>query len=193
LQEAVNLLTNRVYDKDITTWVPSAFITSIPTTDGNRNANYDTNIEHFCAPVIHPITGKTISKYKTLAVDPVMNETWTTALGKEFGIIAQGDNKTGEEGTNCVFVMTPEQVQMIPKDRVVTYAQLVVDFRPQKEDLNRVRITAGGNLLKYPGELSTQTADLTTSKILWSSILSTEDAKFIGINVKSFHLCMPLD
>ena len=87
----------------------------------------------------------------------------------------------------------PDQVPMIPRDRVVTYACIVVDFRPQKKDPNRVRITAGGNLLQYPGELTTRTADLTTSKILWNSILSTEDAKFMGIDVKSFYLCTPLD
>jgi hypothetical protein len=31
-----------------------------------------------------------------------------------------------------------------------------------------VRITSGGNLIDYPGELTTRTADLTTSKILWN-------------------------
>ena len=29
------------------------------------------NIEHFCAAVLHPVKGKTISKYQTLARDPV--------------------------------------------------------------------------------------------------------------------------
>ena len=192
-QEAINLLTNRINDDKKTTWIPSTFITSSPTTNDNRRGNYDADIEHFCAPVIHPITGETITNYKKLARDPATNETWTTALGKEFGNIAQGDNKTGEEGTNCVFVMTPAQVRAIPKDRTVTYARIVVDFRPQKKDPNRVRITAGGNLLTYPGELTTRTADLTTSKILWNSVLSTNDARFMGIDVKSFYLCTPLD
>ena len=89
--------------------------------------------------------------------------------------------------------MTHDQIRQIPKDRVVTYARIVVDFRPQKEDPNRVRITAGGNLIKYPGELTTRTANLTTSKILWNSVVSTEGAKFMGIDVKSFYLCTPMD
>ena len=42
---------------------------------------------------------------------------------------------------------------------------MVVDYRPQKPDPNRVTMTAGGNLIKYPGKLTTITADLTTSKI----------------------------
>ena len=40
------------------------------------------NIENFCAPVVHPVTGETISKYQTLARDTVTKETWTTAWGQ---------------------------------------------------------------------------------------------------------------
>ena len=36
---------------------------------------------------------------------PEMNEIWTTAFGKEFGNLAQGDLKTNEKGTNTLFVM----------------------------------------------------------------------------------------
>ena len=61
--------------------------------------------------------------------------------------------------------MNHDEITNIPKDRVVTYARVVVDFRPQKDDPNRVRITAGGNLINYPGELTTCAADLTTSKV----------------------------
>ena len=49
---------------------------------------------------------------------------------------------------------------------MVTYSNIVVDYRSQKIDPNRVRITAGGSLVEYPGELTTRTVDLTTSKIL---------------------------
>ena len=96
--------------------------------------------------------------------DPITNEVWSTAFGKEWGRMAQGDTKTGEKGTNSTFVMTYEEIKNIPKDRVVTYARIVVDFCPQKKDPNRVLITAGGNRIKYPGELTTRTADLTTLK-----------------------------
>lgn len=82
----------------------------------------------------------------------------------------------------------------IPKGRTVTYGRIVIDYRPQKADPNRVRITAGGNIIKdYPGELTTRTADLTTSKIMWNSVLSTEGARFMGIDIKSFYLTAPWD
>ena len=122
---------------------------------------HDIDIEHFCAAVIRPDTGETVTQYKKLANDPnnaKLRETWCTGFGKEVGRMAQGDNKTKTPGTNCMFVMNHEKiVRMHAEGRVSTYARVVVDFRPQKEDPNRVRITAGVNLIKYPGELTTQT------------------------------------
>ena len=85
-----------------------------------------------------------------------------------------------------MFVMTPEQIKRIAGDRIVTYEKIVADYRSKKIDPDCVRITAGGNLLKYPGELSTKVAYLTTSKMLWNSVLSTNKAKFMGIKIKNF-------
>ena len=76
-------------------------------------------------------------------------------MGKEFGNMAQGDKKTGTQGTDSIFVMTHKEIANIPKDCVRTYARLVIDYRQQKEDPNRVRMTAGGNLINYPFELTT--------------------------------------
>ena len=74
-----------------------------------------------------------------------------------------------------------------------TYTQIVVDFRPQKKDPNRVQLTAGGNLIKYPGELTTRTADLTTLNCVWNSVLSTKDTQFMGIDIKNFYLGTPIE
>jgi hypothetical protein len=56
---------------------------------------------------------------------------------------------------------------------------VVVDHRPQKEIPNWIQITAGGNLINYPGELPTRTADITTSKLHWNSMLSTQKTKYM--------------
>ena len=45
----------------------------------------------------------------------------------------------------------------------------------------------------YPGELTTRTADLTTSKCVWNSVLSTKDAEFMGIDIRKFYLGTPLE
>ena len=82
--------------------------------------------------------------------DPATAEVWQTAFGKDFGGMAQGNDKTGQKGTNSIFVMTHTKIKQAYADKVnFTYAKIVVDFRPQKEDPYRIRITAGGNLLTY--------------------------------------------
>ena len=79
--------------------------------------------------------------------------------------MAQGYDKTGQQGTNSIFVISYAKIKQAYADKVTfTYAKIAVDFCPQKEDPYRIRITAGGNLLTYRGNVSTRTADLSTSK-----------------------------
>ncbi len=78
--------------------------------------------------------------------------------------------------------MTHKEISRIPKGQTIIYVQDVVAFFPQKADSNCIRITAGGNLIKYPGKLSTRTADLTTSKLMWNNVLSTKDARCAWIS-----------
>jgi hypothetical protein len=143
--------------------------------------------------MVHPITGKTITSYKKLMKDPITQETWMMAFGKDFGGMSQGDNKTGQVGTNAMFIMDQKDIPNIPVDRTVTYANVVVDYRPQKEDPHCIRIMAGGNLIKYPGKLTTRTADITTSKLHWNSVLSTQKAKYMCLDLNFFYLSVPLD
>ena len=79
------------------------------------------------------------------------------------------------------------------KLRMVPYARIVINFCPQKVNPNRVRMTAGDNLIKCPGDLTTKTADLTTSKMLWNSVLSTEGARFMGLDVGNFYSKTPME
>ena len=147
--------------------------------------------------MVHPDTGETVTQYNKLANDhnnAELRELWRTGFGKEVGRMAQGDDKTNTPGTNCMFVMSHAQIaKMHAEGRVPTYARVVVDFRPQKEDPNRVRITAGGNLIKYPGELTTRTEDLTTTQIVWNSVISTEGAKYACLDVSNFYLETPMN
>ena len=58
---------------------------------------------------------------------------------------------------------------------------------------NRVRITVGGNLIDYPYELTTRTANLSTSKMMWNSTISTEGARFAVADIANMYLETPLD
>jgi hypothetical protein len=87
------------------------------------------NYEQVAMPMVHPMTGETISiSYKRLMCNPTTAEMWQTAFGKDFGGMAQGNLKTGQKGTNSIFVMTHKEISCISQSQMVTYACIVVNF-----------------------------------------------------------------
>ena len=63
----------------------------------------------------------------------------------------------------------------------------------RKKDKNRVRVTAGGNIMDYSGELTTRTADITTFKLMWNSVVSTQNACYMCADTENFYLATSLD
>jgi hypothetical protein len=55
---------------------------------------------------------------------------------------------------NTVLFVELSKIKIIPKDQVLIYAQLLWVMGHRKKDPNHVKITAGGNLIKYPFEIS---------------------------------------
>ena len=84
--------------------------------------------------VVHPITKETITNYKKLISDPILRDIWMRAMAKELGRLAQGYGDV--EGTNTVQFLSHDEIAKIPRGKVVTYARIVVDFRPQISDPN---------------------------------------------------------
>jgi hypothetical protein len=107
-----------------------------------------------------------------------------TAFGKEFVGLAQGDIKTKTKGTNAIFIMPHKDIQAYKGK--YTYAHICLNHCPQKEDPYQIWITAGGNLIKCEGHLSVQTADITTAKLQWNSVISTKDARYMCLDLASF-------
>ena len=75
----------------------------------------------------------------------------------------------------------------------VPHTRIVVDTRPQKTYPNRVRITVGVNLTHYTGDVSTNTADLITTKILWNSVFSKPKAKYCCVDMQNLYLDNPMN
>jgi hypothetical protein len=134
-------------------------------------------IEQYCNSVVHPVTKETITHYRELIKDPLLKDLWTKAMSKELHQLAQGCHGV-TKGRNTIFFLSHADFCLIPKDRTVNYACIVIDHCPQKEDPNHAQITVGGYLINYPFELTTRTADMVSSKILWNSVISTPDARF---------------
>ncbi len=151
------------------------------------------DIEENCYGIVHPVTKETITHYRKSIKDPLLKDLWIKAMSKELHCLAQGCPGV-TKGTNTIWYLSHADICKIPQDRTVTYAHTVIDHCPQKEDPNSVCITVGGNLIDYPFELTTRTADMVASKILWNSVISsTKDARFAGTNIKKMYLETPLD
>jgi hypothetical protein len=97
--------------------------------------------------------------------DPATAEIWQTAFGKNFGGMAQGCNKTGQKGTNAMFVMAHDKIYHTLAAKICfTHTNPVIDYHPHTEDPHQIQITAGGNSIKYDGKVSVRTVDLDTEK-----------------------------
>ena len=139
--------------------------------------------------VLDETTGDLL-EYRHLIRHPVYQEVWGKSMGKEIGRLAQGLDGV-VEGTDTLDFITRDE---IPQDRWgdVTYARIVCNYRPEKKDPNRVRITVGGNRINYPGDCGTPTADIFTFKMLLNSIISTPGARFMTMDISNFYLMTPL-
>ncbi len=145
--------------------------------------------EHYANPMVHPATGETISSYNKLMNDPATAEVWQTAFGKDFGGMAQGNNKTGQKRHGHYVCHDARRHKACIEGREkITYCNPVVDHRPQKEDPNRIWLMAGGNLFHCDEELSVPTAGLETVKLHWNSVVSTAMAKYMCIDLKKNYL-----
>jgi hypothetical protein len=142
----------------------------------------------FANAVLHPTTGKPMT-YRELLRDPLTKADWELSAANEFGRLAQGVGGR-IQGTNTITFIPADE---LPPGRTATYPRFVCEQRPQKTEVNRTRLTLGGNLIQYPGDVSTKTAELETIKILLNSVISTKGAEFISIDIKNFYLNTPLE
>ena len=68
---------------------------------------------------------------------------WVRLLSQELGRIAQGIDDI-EVNDVIDVIQKPE----VPKDRIVTYANMICDYYPLKSDPHRIRLTVRGDRLE---------------------------------------------
>jgi hypothetical protein len=137
---------------------------------------------NFAYTVLDDDTGDQL-EYCHLIKHPRYKDTWSQSFGKEIRCLATT--------TETFFFINKQE---IPNERKgdVTYGRIVCVYRDGKKDKYRTRITMGGNLINYPGDCGTPTANLLTVKLLLKSIISTPNAKFMSIDIKDFYLKTPM-
>jgi hypothetical protein len=79
----------------------------------------------------------------------------------------------------------------VPINRKATYMSIVAAIKPHKAETHRIRAVVGGNLIDYPGKVSTPTANLITIKCMLNSTISTKDAKATTLDISNFYLGTP--
>jgi hypothetical protein len=80
-QEAINFLTKCIWAKSPNIFTPKKLMpASMPTCLACKQV---------AMPMVHPITGETISSYKWLVKDLTTAETWQMVFGKDFGSMVQ--------------------------------------------------------------------------------------------------------
>jgi hypothetical protein len=126
-----------------------------------------------------PTTGASLG-YQQLRQGPDAH-LWITSAANEIGRLAQGVLPNMATGTDTMFFIP---VHHMPAGRTATYLRIVAELRPNKTETRRVRFTVGGDRIIYPGKVSTPTADLTTAKILFNSVVSTPGARFASFDIK---------
>jgi hypothetical protein len=116
---------------------------------------------------------------------------WQASNAEEIGRLTQGFGPDHAiTGTNTIFFI-PRSA--LPKGHRATYIRVVSALRPGKSNPRRVHWTVGGDRGDYPGVVTIQTADLTTTKILFNSVLSTKNAKMLTTDLKDFYLGTPME
>ena len=135
----------------------------------------------YALKAINPDTGQ-LAEYREL-LKSTDGQSWEGSFSDEIGRLYQGNSRV--PGTDTLFFIRKKD---IPKGRTATYVRIVAADRPMKENTRRTRLTAGGDKLDYPYDVSTKTSSMVTTKLVLNHTVSTDKAKFMGIDIKDFYL-----
>ncbi len=169
-QEAIHFLTECIWADSPDIYTPSKLCPTL--------APSCFNMKQVAMPMVHPTTGETISSYKRLMHDPATAKTWQTTEGLwKHGTRGQQNRSKGDQFNICYESRRDTQH---PQGQNSHLCPCRCQFPPTKD-----RSPSNTNYLqRKPHQLPwqafhTPTADLTTSKLMWNSVLSTPGAKYV--------------
>ena len=95
--------------------------------------------------------------------DPNTLTIWQESFSRELGRLSQGYQHI--QGTNTIRFTSYQSIPLSSR-RNITYGNIVVSYKPHKSDPHRSRLTAGGDRIKYNGQIYTPAVDLTIFKLV---------------------------
>ena len=144
----------------------------------------------FARAVIDDEAGELL-EYRHLIQRPKYKKDCGYSFGNEIGRLVQG-MPGRKEGADTLSFMDKTE---IPSKRLkdVVHSRMVCNVRPQKEEVNRIRLTFCGQNSEVPMDCGTPTASVLAIKLLLNSVISTPDARFMAIDINHFYLSTTLD
>ena len=115
---------------------------------------------------------------------PRHQKKWKKSFVKKLGGLAQGGGER-VDGSYTMFFIAQDQM---PRERLkdISYGSIILDYRPHKEEPHRTRLTVGGNLIVYSGDVITPKANFTTENLIINSTISTPGARYMCCNIKIY-------
>ena len=89
------------------------------------------------------------------------------------------------KGTNTLLAINRRNV---PSNKTAAHIRMVADFRPQNPDPHRIQITVRGSKISVNYDIGTPTTDLSTTKLLINSTLSTRGERWSGFDLMNMYL-----
>jgi hypothetical protein len=74
----------------------------------------------------------------------------------------------------------------------ITYGCICINYCPEKDDPNHMRLANDGDRVNFPGDCGTPTVDMVTVKLHLNSVISTKGARYCTIDLKDFYLMTPM-
>ena len=125
-------------------------------------------------------------EYHHLLQNPTTHKAWSFPEGNEFGWLAWG--MRGQiKGTNTIFVVHKSK---IPPERFkdVIYRKFVCTVRPTKAKTTCTRLTLGSIHINILDNCEIPMANMLLVKSFLNSIISTNAAKSMTVNIRHFFL-----
>jgi len=137
-------------------------------------------------------------EHKQLRRHPRLKKTWDTSYANELGRLCQGvgegtagPKKQRVAGTGTFRVINYDDIPQAKRSDIC-HTRVVCEYRADKDDPNRTRITLAGGHICVPYDVSTPTGSLELVKLMINSVLSRENARFAAFDVKNFYLDTPM-
>ena len=116
-------------------------------------------------------------------------------LGRSRQVIGKGTVGSKNQRIKGIGTFKVVRFNDIPfeKRKDIFHTRVVCEYRPDKDDSNRKRITIAGGHILVPFDVSTPTGSLELVKLMINSVLSRQNARFADFDIKNFYFDTPMD